>query len=79
MTTGLRSWLEERAVEGQIDSGNPGQDGHIVSHSGRVRDECPNEDTFGWPTPAAFRRIDHNNVRPHSSLGIKATARTPNP
>ena len=61
-----------------VRGGKPQQNGLIESFNGSLRDECLNEEIFDSLTDArqklALWRYDHNNVRPHSSLGNKTQA-----
>tara|TARA_B110001454_G_C12313895_1_gene264840 strand:+ start:109 stop:336 length:228 start_codon:yes stop_codon:yes gene_type:complete len=60
-----------------IQPGRPIQNGCIKSVNGKSRDEHLNECWFQTLHQArmavAFWRTDYNEVRPHSSLGRKAT------
>lgn len=65
---------EETGVEwGYIAPGKPVQNAFVESFNGRLRDECLNEHAFASLAEARriveARRIDHNTVRPHTSLG----------
>jgi putative transposase len=67
-------WAKENGVEWHyIDPGKPQQNAFIESFNGSLRDECLNEEIFDSLADArralALWRYDHNNVRPHSSLG----------
>lgn len=56
-----------------IAPGKPVQAAFAASFIGRFRDECLNENLFGWLAAVrrliAAWRIDDNATRPHSSLG----------
>ena len=45
----------------------------IEAFNGRLRAEFPNQHRFLWPEDASekpeARRMDHNEARPHGSLG----------
>ena len=73
------AWCQDTGVEWHyIAPGKPQQNGFVESSNGRLRDECLNEHLF--PSLATARRIveawrtDHNNMRPHRSLGGLAPA-----
>ena len=69
----ILSWQQEHDVERHyIAPGKPMQNGFVESFSGRLRDECLNEQLFTNLAEARQIieewRIDYNTNRPHSSL-----------
>jgi putative transposase len=56
-----------------IAPGKPQQNGFVESFSGRLRDECLNEEVFASLVEARIVierwRLDYNHVRPHSAHG----------
>lgn len=61
-----------------IDPGKPVQNAFRESFNGRFRDECLNQEVFRDPADAQEKiehwRLDHNTVRPHSSLDYQTPA-----
>ena len=67
-------WAQSHGIRHNlIEPGRPMQNGYIESFNGRFRDECLNEhwfETLGQArTEIAAWRRDHNEVRPHGSIG----------
>ena len=56
-----------------IQPGKPTQNAYVESFNGKFRDECLNEHWFldleDARNKIEYRRVDYNEVRPHSSLG----------
>jgi putative transposase len=74
-----RGWLAQHQLRTlYIDPGCPWQNGYAESFNGTVRDECLNMHVFHSVAEArvmlaAYRR-QHNEERPHSSLGYRTPA-----
>jgi len=79
----LKSWLEGFGVDHEhIEPGKPqlqdGQNGHVESFNGKLRDELLAGELL--PTLAEARwllerwQLDYNHRRPHSALGYQAPA-----
>jgi putative transposase len=70
----LERWAHDHQVQHRfIAPGKPSQNSYIESFNGKLRDECLNEQEFinlehAKEQIEAFRE-DHNQTRPHSSLG----------
>ena len=83
-TTGLiaaaiRQWLEESGIGTlYIAPGSPWENGYSESFNSRLRDELLDRELFTSLTEARFLledyRVDHNQNRPHSSLGQRTPA-----
>lgn len=70
----LDQWAFERGIVLEfIEPGKPTQNPFVESYNGKMRDECLNLHWFRAIDEArgtiGAHRIDHNEVRPHSSLG----------
>src|SRR5271165_1752033 len=70
-------WGAERGIELHfIDPGKPIQNAHVESLNGRTRDEFLNLHSFVTldqaRDAAATWLLDYNEVRPHSSLGVRS-------
>jgi putative transposase len=68
------AWAQSHGIRHiLIEPGRPMQNGYIESFNGRFRDECLNEHWFQTLHQArkeiAAWRLDHNEVRPHGSIG----------
>lgn len=69
-------WAKRRNIEIEfIEPGKPIQNAYIESFNSRFRHECLNEETF-LDIEDARKKIEkwrskYNEVRPHSSLGMK--------
>lgn len=71
----LAAWSEERGIRLEfIQPGKPVQNAYVESFNGRLRDECLNANWFTSLGDARRKieawRLDYNQQRPHSSLGI---------
>jgi len=72
-------WLKEAGCSTLfVKPGSPWENGYIESFNDKLRDECLNRETFRNGREAqviveAFRQ-EHNNYRPHSSLGYLTPA-----
>ena len=69
----VQDWAKERGINWHcIEPGRPTQNSHIESGSGKLRDECLNQNY--WKDLAEVRketseyRRDYNEERPHSAL-----------
>ena len=70
----LDEWAYRKQLQLRfIEPGKPQQNAYIESFNGKFRDECLNEHWFLSMRHAqqviAAWRIEHNDERPHSSLG----------
>lgn len=70
----LDEWAyRHRIVLDFIEPGKPTQNPFVESYNGKIRDECLNQHWFRELQEARItieaHRVDHNQVRPHSSLG----------
>ena len=75
----ILKWSNETDVEWHCtDRGKPQQNGFVATFNGSLRDACLNGEIFDSLANACRKltlwRCDHNNVRPHSSLGNKTPA-----
>lgn len=75
----IRQWLEESRIDTlYIAPGSPWENGYSESFNSRLRDELLDRELFTSLTEARFLledyRVDHNEKRPHSSLGQRAPA-----
>lgn len=65
-----------------IEPGKPQQNGYVESFNRRLRNECLNGNWFGTLQKAREGienwRKDHNEVRPHSSLGYRTPSEVAN-
>ena len=73
--TAMAVWSEKTRVRlDWIAPGKPYQNGFCESFNGRMRDECLNEELFLDLEDARRKisrwRVDYNEQRPHSSLGM---------
>jgi transposase InsO family protein len=75
----VREWLERVAVQTLfIEPGSPWENGYIESFNGKLRDELLAREIFYSLREAqvlieSWRR-EHNQIRPHSSLGYRPPA-----
>jgi putative transposase len=70
----MDQWAHQHGIELRlIEAGKPMQNGYVESFNGKFRDECLNEHWFTSLADARLKiarwRVDHNQRRPHSSLG----------
>jgi putative transposase len=70
----MLEWTNRTGVDWDyIAPGKPQQNGFVESLSGKLRDECLNEEVFNTLAEARAVierwRIDYNHVRPHSAHG----------
>lgn len=77
--TAVRTWLHRVGVRTlYIEPGSPRENGYIESFNGKLRDELLNGEIFYTLTEAKVLierwRRDYSTVRPHSSLGYRASA-----
>lgn len=75
----ILKWASENRVEWHyIDPGKPQQNAFIESINGSLRDEVLNAELFdslaGARRNLAVLQYDHNDVRPHSSLGNRLSS-----
>lgn len=75
----LRDWCRfSRAGSAYIEPGSPWQNPYVESFGGRVRDELLAVELFSCLTEARVLiedwRVDYNEHRPHSALGMMAPA-----
>jgi len=75
----LRDWCRfSRAGSAYIEPGSPWQNPYVESFGGRVRDELLAVELFSCLTEARVLiedwRVDYNQNRPHSSLGMMSPA-----
>ena len=75
----LRDWCRfSRAGSAYIEPGSPWQNAYVESFGGRVRDELLAVELFGCLIEAQVLiedwRIDYNQRRPHSALGMMTPA-----
>ncbi len=75
----IRDWCRfSRAGSAYIEPGSPWQNPYVESFGGRVRDELLAVELFSCLTEARVLiedwRIDYNEHRPHSALGMMAPA-----
>lgn len=69
----MLKWQDDAGVDWHyIDPGKPQQNGFVESFTGRLRDECLNEEVFSSLKEARLIlgawRYDYNTIRPHSGL-----------
>jgi len=72
----IRAWLNHIGVKARfIELGSPWENGYIEPFNGKLRDELLNREIFSRLTEAKILieewRREHNQVRPHSSLGYR--------
>lgn len=72
----LRGWLSRRGAGTLfIEPGSPWENAYVESFNSRLRDELLNRELFTSLLEARVlleeHRIEHNEVRPHSSLGYQ--------
>jgi len=75
----LRDWCRfTRAGSAYIDPGSPWQNAYVESFGGRIRDELLSVELFSCLAEARVLiedwRVDYNEHRPHSALGMLAPA-----
>jgi putative transposase len=75
----LRDWCRfSRAGSAYIEPGSPWQNPYVESFGGRVRDELLSVELFSCLAEARVLiedwRVDYNNHRPHSALGMMTPA-----
>lgn len=75
----LRDWCRfSRAGSAYIEPGSPWQNAYVESFGGRVRDELLSVELFSCLAEAQILiedwRVDYNEHRPHSALGMMAPA-----
>jgi len=75
----LRDWCRfARAGSAYIEPGSPWQNPYVESFGGRIRDELLAVELFSCLTEAQVLiedwRLDYNQHRPHSALGMRAPA-----
>jgi putative transposase len=73
-STAILRWSQDSGIEWHyIAPGKPQQNAFIASFNGRLRDDLLNQMLFSSLAHAravlAEWRLDHNTIRPHSSLG----------
>lgn len=72
----VKTWLAQSGVRTlYIEPGSPWENPYSESFHSRFRDECLNQELFTSLEEARVLveqyRVDHNHVRPHSSLGYR--------
>ena len=75
----VKGWLASSGVRTlYIEPGSPWQNAYSESFNSRFRDELLDRETFTSLTEAQVLveryRVEHNHVRPHSSLGYRTPA-----
>lgn len=75
----IRKWLDEREITTlYIAPGSPWENGYGESFNARLRDELLNGELFSSLLEARVlleeHRVDHNERRPHSALGMHSPA-----